>query len=157
MIGWSHSFSTVNHANSSPVLDSCFSADGSRVFTAGADNAVRLWSLGSHTGGATPPPQIGAHDAPVSAVRFLPSTSVVASGGWDSKLKFWDGRSPHALQTIDLPGKCYAMDCVGELLVVACADRRMLTYDVRGAPQPRQAMESQLKYQTRCVAAFPDR
>ena len=31
----------VNHDNKSPVLDTCFSADGSTVFSCGADKAVR--------------------------------------------------------------------------------------------------------------------
>lgn len=76
----------VGHENNMPVLDTCFSADGSTVFSGGADKAVRMWQLGQ-----TPPnniaQQIGAHDAPVKAVRFIPSSNMVVSGGWDSKLK----------------------------------------------------------------------
>jgi mRNA export factor len=74
----------VNHEANSPVLDSCFSNDGSTVFSVGCDKAVRMWRLGE-----TPPnnlaQQIGVHDAPVKAVRFLPSNLVV-SGGWDRKV-----------------------------------------------------------------------
>ena len=76
----------VNHDNKSPVLDTCFSADGSTVFSCGADKAVRMWRLGE-----TPPnniaQQIGAHDAPVKSVGFLKASNLVVSGGWDNKLK----------------------------------------------------------------------
>lgn len=77
----------VNHDQNSPVLDCCFSNDGSTVFSAGADKAVRMWRLGE-----TPPnnvaTQIGFHDAPAKAVRFLPSSNLVVSGGWDRKVSW---------------------------------------------------------------------
>ena len=76
----------VNHENNMPALDTCFSADGTTVFSAGADKAVRMWRLGE-----TPPnniaQQIGAHDAPVQSVGFLANSNLVVSGGWDAKLK----------------------------------------------------------------------
>lgn len=76
----------VNHENSAPCLDTCFSADGSTVFSGGADKAVRMWQLGQ-----SPPnnvaQQIGTHDAPVKSVGFLSSSNLVVSGGWDRKLK----------------------------------------------------------------------
>jgi mRNA export factor len=76
----------VNHENNAPCLDTCFSADGSTVFSGGADKAVRMWQLGQ-----TPPnniaQQIGMHDAPVKSVGFLASSNLVVSGGWDAKLK----------------------------------------------------------------------
>lgn len=76
----------VNHDQKMPVLDSCFSADGSTVFSVGADKAVRMWRLGEN------PPngiaqQIGMHDAPAKTVGFLPSSSLVVSGGWDRKVR----------------------------------------------------------------------
>lgn len=81
----------VTHENNAPVLDVCFSADGSTVFSVGADKAVRMWQLGQ-----TPPnnlaQQIGVHDAPIKSVGFIPSSNLVVSGGWDRKLKFWDTR-----------------------------------------------------------------
>jgi mRNA export factor len=76
----------VNLENSSPCLDTCFSTDGSTVFSGGADKSVRMWQLGQ-----TPPnnisQQIGMHDAPVKSVGFIPSSNLVVSGGWDAKLK----------------------------------------------------------------------
>lgn len=146
----------MNHENQAPVLSSCFSSDGTTVFSGGADKAVRMWSLASQAPNSTPP-QIGVHDSPVKSVAFLSTTNLVVSGGWDKKLKFWDARSPNPVGTLDLPERCYDMDCKGELLVVACANRKMMTYDVRGNPVANPMLESQLKFQTRCITAFPDK
>lgn len=101
-------------------------------------------------------PQIGAHDAPVKCVGFLPSTSMVVSGGWDKKLKFWDARQPNPVGVIDMPERVHAMDVRGNLLVVATADRQIISYDVSGQPREHSRKESPLKYQTRSLAAFPD-
>jgi len=145
----------VNHENKMPALDTCFSADGTTVFSAGADKAVRMWRLGE-----TPPnnvaQQIGVHDAPVKSVGFLSSSNLVVSGGWDSKLKFWDTRSPTPAGEFPLPERCYGLDVRGNLMVVATADRKLVVYDVSGQPREHSRQESPLKYQTRCVSCFPD-
>lgn len=146
----------VNHADNKPVLDSCFSPDGSTVFTVGCDNAVRMWQLG----GNVPPngisQQIGSHDAPIKSVGFLRNSNIVVTGGWDWKLKFWDMRSPTAVGVLDLPERVYDLDVRDNLLVVATAGRHILTYDVSGQPREHSRKESPLKYQSRCVAVFPD-
>ena len=48
------------------------------------------------------------------------------------------------------------MDVRENLLVVATAGRHILTYDVSGQPREHSRKESPLKYQSRCVACFPD-
>lgn len=96
----------VNHDQSSPALDSCFSNDGSTVFSVGADKAVRMWRLGE-----SPPngiaPQIGVHDAPVKSVGFLPSNLVV-SGGWDRKV-----RTSHPMKCLACVRVCDDGPCFG--------------------------------------------
>ncbi|KAG7368738.1 WD repeat-containing protein [Nitzschia inconspicua] len=146
----------VNHENNMPCLDTCFSADGSTVFSGGADKSVRMWQLGQ-----TPPnniaQQIGMHDSPVKSVGFIPSSNLVVSGGWDAKLKFWDARSPNAVGEFVLPDRVYDLDVRGNLMVVATANRHVLIYDVSGAqPREHSRKESPLKYNTRCVSCFPD-
>mmetsp|Transcript_21082 Transcript_21082/g.24268 ORF Transcript_21082/g.24268 Transcript_21082/m.24268 type:complete len:379 (+) Transcript_21082:235-1371(+) len=145
----------VNHENNSPVLCSTFSADGSTVFTGGADNAVRMWTLGQ-----TPPnnlPQkIGVHTSPVKSVAFISSTNLVVSGGWDKFLKFWDARQPNPVGQIELPDKCHDLNVVNSLLVVACNGRHVISYDVSKEPREHSKKESPLKFQSRCIAAFPD-
>ena len=89
----------MNHENNSPVLDSCFSSDGSTVFSVGADKAVRMWQLGQSPPNNVPQ-QIGTHDQPIKSVAFLPATNLVVSGGWDKMLKFWDARQPNPVGTL---------------------------------------------------------
>ena len=48
------------------------------------------------------------------------------------------------------------MDVRGGLMVVATAGRHMIAYDVTGQPREHARKESPLKFQSRCVAAFPD-
>jgi mRNA export factor len=157
----SHSFPfsflfSVSHENQSPVFSACFSGDGNTVFSGGADNAVRMWSLG----GAAPPngvaQQIGVHNAPVKAVGFVKSSNLVVSGGWDRMLKFWDCRQPNPVGQFELPERVYSMDVRDNLLVVACAGRHVVAYDVAGQPREHSRKESPLKYQSRCIACFPD-
>jgi len=146
----------VTHENQAPVLSACFSGDGSTVFSVGADNAVRMWNLA----GAAPPngvaQQIGVHNAPIKGVGFLKSTGLVVSGGWDRLLKFWDCRQPNPVGQLELPERVYSMDVRDNLLVVACAGRHIISYEVAGQPREHSRKESPLKYQSRCVACFPD-
>jgi mRNA export factor len=149
-------FKQVMHENNSPVMDTCFSADGSTVFSGGCDKAVRMWQLGA----AAPPnnvaQQIGVHDMPVNAVGFIRSSNLVVSGGWDRKLKFWDTRSPNPAGMFELPERVYGLDVRDNLMVVATAGRHIVAYDVSGQPREHSRMESPLKFQSRCVACFPD-
>jgi mRNA export factor len=137
------------------VLDTCFSADGSTVFSVGGDKAVRMWKLGESPPNNIPQ-QIGAHDAPIKSVGFLRATNLVVSGGWDRKLKFWDMRQPNPVGVIDLPERVYDMDVRDNLLVVATANRHIISYNCAGQPVEHSRKESPLKYQSRCVSAFPD-
>lgn len=147
---------TANHENNSPVLSSCFSPDGTTVFTAGADKAVRMWKLGQQLAPNTPPQQIGAHTQPIKSVAFLPSTNLVVSGGWDNKLHFWDARTPNPVGSIDLPGKCFDLDVQGNVMAVATSEKQILVYDVTGQPREYARKVSPLKHQTRCISCFPN-
>lgn len=71
-------------------------------------------------------------------------------------LKFWDARQQNPVGILQLPDKCYDLDVRDSLMVVACAGRHIITYDVKVQPQELKRQESPLLYQTRCVAAFPD-
>mmetsp|Transcript_22020 Transcript_22020/g.32528 ORF Transcript_22020/g.32528 Transcript_22020/m.32528 type:complete len:353 (+) Transcript_22020:114-1172(+) len=144
----------VTHEQNSSVLDCCFSSDGSTVFSGGTDKAVRMWNMNGQTSGVAQ--QIGAHDAPVKSVRFLPRTNLIVSGSWDRKLKFWDARSPTPAGVLDLPERVYSMDASDNMLVVACAARQVLTYDVSSTPRQHAVKDSPLKFQSRCITCFPD-
>lgn len=151
------SLKSVNHENNSPVLCSTFSPDGSTVFTAGADNAVRMWKLGEQPAQPNQPPQqIGAHTQPIKGIGFLPSSNLIVTGGWDNKLNFWDARTPNPVGSIDLPDRCYDLDVRGNIMAVATANKQVLIYDVTNQPREHAKKESPLKHQTRCISCFPD-
>ncbi|CAM9575689.1 unnamed protein product [Phaeothamnion confervicola] len=145
----------INHE--APVLSVDFSADGSVVFSGGCDKVLKMWNLGQagHQG-----QNIGQHDAPIRHVQFLPEPQLVATGSWDKTVRFWDARQPNPAAQIQLEDKVYAMDAVFPLLVVGLGDanRTMAVYDMsQGQPRLHAKKQSQLKYQTRCVACLPDK
>ncbi|MFH4981613.1 hypothetical protein AB6A40_008322, partial [Gnathostoma spinigerum] len=51
--------------------------------------------------------------------------------------------------------KVYAMDIIGDRVVVANNERKILVWDIRNMGEPEQLRESPLKYQTRAVKCFP--
>ncbi|KAF3989400.1 hypothetical protein FT663_02764 [Candidozyma haemuli var. vulneris] len=137
-----------------PVLSARWSTDGSKVCSGAADKQVKLFDLASQQS-----QQIGVHDAPVRAVRFVQcgptNTEVVVSGSWDKTLKYWDTRSPQPISTIQLPERVYCMDASQKLLVVGCADRHIAAIDLNNPQQIFKSSQSALKYQTRVVSCYP--
>jgi len=51
----------------------------------------------------------------------------------------------------------YTMSLCGDKLIVGTAGRRVLVWDLRNTGFVQQRRESSLKYQTRCIRAFPDK
>lgn len=58
--------------------------DGSKLFSGGADNLVRIFDTSTGTGSL-----VGQHDAPVKCVRSVdtPGGTILATGSWDKTLK----------------------------------------------------------------------
>ena len=46
-------------------------------------------------------------------------------GSWDKTIKFWDCRTANPVHTETLPERVFAMDVKEELMVVACADKKV--------------------------------
>ena len=80
----------------------------------------------------------------------------MATSSWDKTLKYWDTRSPTAMATVQLSERCYAMDAKHPMLVVATADRQVHVFDIRKPSQIFKLIPSNLKFQTRAIACFPD-
>jgi mRNA export factor len=135
-----------------PTLCSCFSTDGNTVFVGSTDHKVYMWSYAT---GSTMQ-QVGLHDAPVRSVAFAASSNCVISGSWDKTIRFWDCRSSNSIASMPLPERVYSMSAVGDVLAVACADRKVVVFSINGQPQQQLAMDSPLKYQTRTITVFPD-
>jgi mRNA export factor len=72
------------YAHDAPVLDVCWSKDGSKLFSGGVDKAAKMFDLAT---GASQ--QVGVHDAPIKAVRWVeaPTGGILATGSWDKTVK----------------------------------------------------------------------
>ncbi|KAI8908411.1 WD40-repeat-containing domain protein [Gorgonomyces haynaldii] len=136
-----------------PALDVCWSTDGTKVFSAGADKAGRLMDL--NTGQTT---QVAGHDAPIKSCRWidgLPNMSnMVVTGSWDKTARYWDLRSPTPAHTLQLPERCYSLDVKGPLMVIGTAERHVLIFNLNNPSTPYKQVESPLKWQTRTISCF---
>lgn len=144
-----------SYSHEEPVLCCGFTRDGVRLISGGCDNKVKLKDLQ-----AQQEMQIGQHDAPVRQLAVLDDLGLVVTGSWDKTLRFWSFQQATPVMTIPLPERVYAMDAKGSLLVVGCADRHILTYDLQQLQQTQAPLKqsfSALKMQTRCISCFPDK
>ncbi|KAJ7039643.1 WD40-repeat-containing domain protein [Mycena alexandri] len=134
-----------------PVLSVCWSQDGSRIFSGGADNAGRMYDVA--TGQST---QVAQHDAPVKAVKWIesPQSGILATGSWDKTIKYWDLRTPSPIASVQLPERCYSMDVQYPLMVVGTAERHISIFNLTNPTVLYKATQSPLKLQTRVVSCF---
>ncbi|KAG8968128.1 hypothetical protein FRC03_008481 [Tulasnella sp. 419] len=134
-----------------PVLDVCWSADGAKIFSGGADKAARMFDLNTQTSS-----QVASHDAPVKCVRWINAQGgILITGSWDKTLKYWDTRSPNPIAVVQLPERCYTMDVAHPLLVVGTAERHILAINLNNPSTIYKSIVSPLKWQTRSVGCFP--
>ncbi|CAK9270188.1 unnamed protein product [Sphagnum jensenii] len=136
-----------------PVLCTAWKDDGSTVFSAGCDKQAKMWPILS--GGQ--PVQVGMHDAPIKDIAWVPEMNLLVTGSWDKTVKYWDTRQQNPAHTQQLPERCYAMSVRHPLMVVATADRNIVVYNLANPQTEFKRILSPLKYQTRCVATFPDK
>lgn len=144
-------FMRMKYVHSTPVLDCCFQ-DAVHVFSGGLDKVLKLYNF--NTGTET---VIGGHDNAVRCIEFCSELNLVISGGWDAVVKLWDPRSNAAVGSLAQPDRVYTMSLCGDKLIVGTAGRRVLVWDLRNTGFVQQRRESSLKYQTRCIRAFPDK
>ena len=99
------------------------------------------------------------------------TTDLCITASWDGNLRTWDPRSTPSNNTLHtpLPGKAFSMDVSGNTVIVVCAQRHIVIYDVRklagemqqatdkrGQVDPDQKRESSLKFMTRAVRLNPE-
>ncbi|CAH8330242.1 unnamed protein product [Eruca vesicaria subsp. sativa] len=135
-----------------PVLCSAWKDDGTTVFSGGCDKQAKMWPLLS--GGQ--PVTVAMHDAPIVDMAWIPGMNLLVTGSWDKTLKYWDTRQQTPVHTQQLPDKCYSLSVKHPLLVVGTADRNLIVFNLQNPQTEFKRIVSPLKYQTRCVTAFPD-
>ncbi|EJT98300.1 WD40 repeat-like protein [Dacryopinax primogenitus] len=132
-----------------PVLSVCWSKDGTKLFSGGADKLAKMYDVS--TGQTT---QVAVHEDAVRHVRWVDQANVLATGSWDKTLKYWDTRQQQPVATVQMPHKVYAMDIQYPLLVVGTAERNVCMLNLQNPTQIVRTIQSPLKHQTRCVACF---
>ncbi|KAL8136506.1 hypothetical protein V2J09_002507 [Rumex salicifolius] len=135
-----------------PVLCCSWKDDGTAVFSGGCDKQAKMWQLGGNQ-----PVTVAMHDAPIKDMAWIPEMSVLATGSWDKTVKYWDTRQSNPIHTQQLPDRCYALSVVHPLMVVGTADRNLVVFNLQNPQAEFKRIISPLKYQTRCLAAFPDK
>jgi cell cycle arrest protein BUB3 len=140
----------ASYQHVAPVLDCTFS-NRNTFYSGGLDRVVKEYD--PSTGAEF---QVGQHNAPVRCVEFHPEHELVISGGWDSALKLWDSRTRTPVGTHPQPDRVYTMSISNHRIIVGTAGRHVNIYDLRRMDEPEQRRESSLKYQTRCIRAFPN-
>ncbi|CAH8392654.1 unnamed protein product [Eruca vesicaria subsp. sativa] len=96
-----------------PVLCSAWKDDGTTVFSGGCDKQAKMWPLLS--GGQ--PVTVAMHNAPISAMAWIPGMNLLVTGSWDKTLRYWDTRQQTPVHTQQLPDKCYALSVKHPLMV----------------------------------------
>jgi len=143
---------TLQHE--APVLSCCYTKDGQRLVTGSCDSTVRLMDL---TTGQEQ--QKWQHEGPVKAVFSVDDMNLMVSGSWDKTLRFWSPQQAAPVATIHLPERVYAMDLKNNLLLVGCADRHLLFYNlsaIQANPTAVKQGHTSLRMQTRSVSLFTD-
>lgn len=144
----------VQTSHPAPVLDVCWSDDGSKVFSASCDKTVKMWDLATNQS-----QQVAQHDAAVKTCHWIkaPNYSCLMTGSWDKTLKFWDTRSPNPICSMNLPDKVYCADVVYPMAVLGLAGNGIIVYNLEGEPREFKRIDSPLKHQFRCVSIFTDK
>ncbi|KAG8878273.1 hypothetical protein FRB97_002672 [Tulasnella sp. 331] len=137
-----------------PVLDCCWSKDGTKVFSGGMDNSARMFDI--RTGAAE---QVAAHALPIKSVKWVDiAGGMLITGSWDKTVKYWSTStiSPNPMGSLDLPERVYAMDVSQQLLVIATAERHICIVHLQQPSIIYKKTISPLKWQTRTIACFPE-
>ena len=147
-----------------PVQDVKWSPwEPGKIYTAGCNKTVKLWDLTTNQ-----TVDIGQHTETIKGLHPClvgPSSQpCLVTGCWGKQLIYWDPRQAKpALSSVALPERVFSMDVRDNNMVVATAPPNPSTasslhiFDIRGNPQaPVRSVQSQLKYQTRCVRIFAD-
>uniref|UniRef100_A0A3P9LG25 Rae1 protein homolog n=1 Tax=Oryzias latipes TaxID=8090 RepID=A0A3P9LG25_ORYLA len=114
-----------------PVLDACWSDDGSKVFTASCDKTAKMWDLNSNQAITV----VSVNETETSHCNPLDKST---------QLQLYHDR-------------CYCADVVYPMAVVATAERGLIVYQLENQPSEFRRIDSPLKHQHRCVAIFKDK
>ena len=91
----------------------CWQVDAAALLLACADNTIKKWDLNSN--------QVSVKDV-VNILLPTNNMSVVITGGWDSRVKFWSWSAPNMLNCVSeiyVAMPVHYMSCTYPILVTA--------------------------------------
>jgi mRNA export factor len=143
-----------------PILGAIWCIEQVGVLLACADNNIKKWDLQSNK-----VVNVGSHAQPVKDLYMFHqnNTTVVVSGGWDSRVKFWSWANPNQLSQVGesiLEKPIQYMSGEYPLLVTAHSGLKIHYWDLKkifsGKFDPQGVMTSPLKESTSCIQCFAD-
>uniref|UniRef100_A0A915IN90 Mitotic checkpoint protein BUB3 n=1 Tax=Romanomermis culicivorax TaxID=13658 RepID=A0A915IN90_ROMCU len=145
-------FCRSSYQHQGPVLDCTFLDNPAKCASAGLDNFVKMYDFNSSAETI-----LGAHEKPVRCVEYSSEMSLLITGSWDSTIKLWDSRTARCTSCLPQSERVYTMTLSGDRLIVGTAGRKVYIWNLRNMAAPEQKRDSSLKYQTRCIRAFPNK
>ncbi|KAK3673805.1 RNA export factor gle2 [Recurvomyces mirabilis] len=139
-----------------PALSTCWSKDGQKVFSAGADKAARMLDLAAGHTQSSQATQVAGHDQPIRCVEsaMVNGSQILITGGWDKMVKYWDLRQQTPIGQLECKDRVYTMDVKDNMLVVGTADRWIEVVSLANPGTPYKVIQSPLKWQTRVCTIF---
>lgn len=136
------------------ILDATWIGD--TMNSAGALDGTVLLEMVRESGMECRP--LGFHKGGVRAISCIPESHIIASGGWDHRMRFWDHRSVEGTANIDAGGKVYGSSrCGPNGLVFITSNRQIRVLDVRKTNQfLYDVIPQTLSHQLRGVSASAD-
>jgi mRNA export factor len=138
-----------------PLLSMSFSPDG-RVFYGGCTKTAVMWDLNSDQKRV-----VASHDLPISCLDYvtLPQSmaSVLLSGSWDGKVRWWDLRQQNFAMEQNLGEPVFALDAQKTVPMMAAATGRMVhIYNLQSSQKVSELkVPDVMKFNIRCVTCAP--
>lgn len=127
----------VCSGNLGPVYGGAFSPDGSKLISAGADSALRLWD--ARTGKEKR--RLDGHNGRIWTVAFAPDGRRALSGGFDNTIRLWDLATAREIRKYDghkdyVRSVAFSRD--GHRILSGGDDRTVRLWNVETAKEEKQ-------------------
>ncbi|AFZ80483.1 hypothetical protein BEWA_033360 [Theileria equi strain WA] len=137
-----------------PVLTSCFTSDGTKLFGGGCTNNVTAYDLNSGANGMI----VARHQKPISGIHWASIYNLLITTSWDGSVSLWDGRQETPVWTENVGAKIFASDFKPNLICVADSEERIHAWDLQKIQHSsvKATITPNHKGQLRSLSLFPD-
>jgi mRNA export factor len=143
---------SFGHEMTSPILANDWHSSGSSLFVATLDGKVHAVDLNSKA-----LQQVAQHQVGLQTMQYIPELSLLATGGWDKMLHYWDLRQQQPALSVPHQHAIYALDCRHPLLITSDAKSNVAVFNLAAPTQVYKNKPTPLKHASRTVACMIDR